>query len=445
MVNRNMIFMFFSTPYASRGAALLLFIIFFTVASAALAFVLSQNLYADASSWRALVSAKQAQVTAEGAVEEVAYRLISGATVSGAESLVELPGLASTTVTYDSVGDRYEIVADTQLGDQYRTMVVELVAGPGSAFNYGMQTGNGGFRIANSASVIGNTFSNGLIEGQGASLVDGDVISAGPGGHIKDITTTGSTWSDILENSDVAGDASYNSEVGSNSVGGSRTSPFSLLPEQPLPITEAEIDAWQDHVDDTGTVISATECSGGTYTINSDQVLGNVRIECDLEVRGSGSGTEVTLTGPIWVEGNIAFTQGPVLRVSSFLGSRSVQIIADNPADRETSSQVEIRNSTEFHGNGSGSYIMVLSRNDSLATGGSEPAITIGQSSNGELILYTNEGLVDIGNQIGLRSVTGYRIDIGNNSTVTYESGLANTRFTGGPGGAYVIADWYRR
>lgn len=431
--------------HRKRGAALLLFIIFFTMASAAMAFLLSQNLYLDASSWRALITAKQAQVTSDGAVEEVVQRIIAGGTVSGEEILSALPGAASTTITYDNVSDRYEVTAQTQLGDQYRTVVVELAAGPGSAFNYGMQTGNGGFRIANSASVIGNTYSNGVIEGQGASLVDGDVISAGSDGLIKDITTTGSTWSDILENSTIDGDASYNTEVGSNSVGGTRTTPFSVLPEQPLPISETEIDEWQDHITDTGTVISAGECSGGTYTISSDTVLGNVRIECDLEIRGSGSGTEVTLTGPVWVEGNISLTQGPILRTSSFLGSRSVQIIADNPSNRDTSSQIEIRNSTEFYGNGSGSYIMLLSRNNSVANGGSEPAITIGQSSSGELILYTNEGLVDIGNQIGLRSVTGYRIDIGNNSTVTYESGLANTRFTGGPGGAYVIADWYLR
>jgi hypothetical protein len=186
-------------------------------------------------------------------------------------------------------------------------------------------------------------------------------------------------------------------------------------------------------------------CSGGWYEINTDTTIGNLKVECNLRIRKSGVSTVVTLTGPIWVVGNIEFDQGPRLVVSPSLGRRSVQIIADNPANRLTSSKISIRNSTEFIGSGhSASFIMVLSQNNSAELGGVEVAIDIGQSSNGALLLYSGHGLISIGNSIFLKSVTGYKTSIGNNSNVVYDTGLANVLFTGGPGGGYVIRSWYQ-
>ena len=143
--------------------------------------------------------------------------------------------------------------------------------------------------------------------------------------------------------------------------------------------------------------------------------------------------------------GNVIFEQGPIIEVSSTLGRRSVQIIADNPSNRLTSSKFSIGNSTQFVGSGhASSFIMLVSQNNAAETGSSDEAIDISQSSNGDLILYAGHGSVDINNQIHLRSVTGYQIEIGNSSNITYDTGLNSVLFTGGPGGGYVISDWYQ-
>ena len=213
----------------------------------------------------------------------------------------------------------------------------------------------------------------------------------------------------------------------------------------PLPIPDSEITDWETTIQDTGTVIPATSCVSGEYLINSNTTLGNVKIECNLRVRKQGASTVLTLTGPIWVTGNVIFEQGPTIKISPTLGRRSVQIIADNPSNRITSSKFTIGNSTQFVGSGhTSSFIMLVSQNNAAEIGGSDEAIDINQSSNGDLILYAGHGGIDINNQIYLKSVTGYEIEIGNSSNIIYDTGLSSVLFSGGPGGGYVISDWYQ-
>jgi hypothetical protein len=393
---------------------------------------------------RALVTSKQSYIATESSLENAIYRVMAGLPITSSVYGVSSGG-ATSTITYDSVEDVYVIRGQGQVGRTGRVNVVELRTGAGSTFNYGLQSGNGGFNLVNSASITGNAFSNGSIVGQGNSLIRGDVISAGPAGLISRITATGSAWANRLDNSTIAGNAHYNEVGGPSTVGGTRFTPATIIDPVPLPIDDAKVEEWKTGIINTGTVIPASACSSGWYIIDTNTIIGNVRIECNLRIRNTGASTIITLTGPIWVMGDIEFLQGPTIRVAPALGRRSVQIIADNPANRLTSSRISIRNSTEFLGSGHpSSFVLLLSQNNSAEMGGTEKAAEIAQSSNGALILYAGRGLIDIGNSITLRSVTGYKIDIGNNSNVIYDTGLASVFFTGGPGGGYVIDRWYQ-
>ena len=88
---------------------------------------------------------------------------------------------------------------------------------------------------------------------------------------------------------------------------------------------------------------------------------------------------------------------------------------------------------------------MLLSQNESASLGGTEPGVTISQSANGDVMMYSNFGSIEIKNNIDLKEVTGYHINIGNNADVFYDEGLKNQLFTAGPGGAYVLTDWGER
>jgi hypothetical protein len=426
--------------FQQKGAALLLFVLFFMVASTSLAYVFGRLIYADILAARLLSATKVQSLVTEAAAEDMAYRYIQNLTVANPSTLT-LNGISATvTGVVDSATEELTITATSSTGEAVRVSEIILSVATGVAFNYGIQTGNGGFFISNSARVNGNVFANGPIQGgSGASrgLIVGDLISAGPAGSIFRMEVTGDARANAISNSTVGGSAYFQS-ISGTSVGGTLYSGSTNVDPIDLPISNEMIDEWQQAIIASGTVIAAgsPECSSGTYTINSSQTLGNVKIECDLQVRQNG--TILTLTENVWVEGNISFTQGPIIRIDATLGNRSVVIMSDEPSNRTNGSLISIANGTNFFGSGDPrSFVMLLSRNNSAASGGSIEAITIGQSSAGKLILYAGEGAVTLANSISLKEVTAHKITLGNNTEVTYESGLANPLFTSGPGAGY--------
>ena len=84
----------------------------------------------------------------------------------------------------------------------------------------------------------------------------------------------------------------------------------------------------------------------------------------------------------------------------------------------------------------------MISQNNSAELGGSESAISMDNSASGSVILYAGHGLIDIQNSATLKEVTGYKIKAKNSANIVYNTGLANTLFTSGPGGGYEILNW---
>lgn len=437
------------TNSKTRGAAMLFFVLFFAFASTIMMFALNGSIFTDLADFNQLTRSKESYLVAEAIVEDVVYRTTMGTFSLNTIESVTLNGVTGTaTTTYNSAEDEYVIEGKATKGSVERSSQAVMTIGAGSAFNYGLQAGNGGINLSNNSDIYGNVYSNGTVQGAGSAEVFGDIVSAGPSGLVADITATGSIFANTIDNIEAGMDAHYNVQIGTdaqNPVAGTRYTPATNQTSVEMPISTTTLQDWKDAITDYGTVITAADplCSSGTYTIDTSITIGYLKVECDLDIRNTGSGVTVTLDGPIWVEGNVSFTQGPVIVADSSLGRLSAQIIADNPADRVNSSRIEVRNSTNFDGSGdSRSYIMLLSMNESSSLGGTVTAIDVSQSANGQILVYAAEGLIEIGNNIDLREVTGHQINVANGSSVTYESGLASLLFTSGPGGAYVLNDW---
>lgn len=432
-----------------HGAAMLLFVLFFAFATSVMMFTLNQSIFSDLSDFNNLTRSKQAILASESGVEDVVYRRLFGTfSVDNTEELVIGDVRATTTTDYDSPNDIYTIESIADKGTVVRKSQALMTVSAGSSFNYGLQAGNGGISLSNNSDIYGNIYSNGTVQGAGSAEVFGDIVSAGPTGIVADITATGSIFANTIDHINAGMDAHYNVRIGTlaqNPVGGTRYTPVTNQPIVDLPITDATIEEWKEAIEDYGTVITSSNplCSSGTYTIDTNVTIGYLKVECNLDIRKTGASTIVTLDGPIWVSGNLSFTQGPTLRVDLSLGRRSVQMIADNESNRLTSSRIEVRNATTFSGSGDDrSYIMLLSMNESASLSGTQIAIDVAQSANGDVLVYSGNGLVEIGNNIDLREVTAYKIDVANGSSVTYESGLASLLFTAGPGGGYTLEDW---
>ena len=428
----------------ARGAAMLMFVLFFAFTSSVMMFSLNQSIFMDLADFNQMIRSKQAYLSAESAVEDVVYRNVFGTFAVGNSESVTIGGVtAAATTVYDSGTDEYLIIGSATKGTSVRKAEAILSVTAGSAFNFGLQAGNGGITLSNNSDIFGNVYSNGLVLGAGSAEVFGDIVSAGPTGRVKDITATGSIYANTIDNIDAGMNAYYNVDVGSSVVAGTRFTPAANQPLSALPISTTTIQEWKDSITNYGTTIAAGDpaCASGTYTINTSITIGYLRVNCNVEVRGAG--TILTLTGPVWVQGNLTFRLGPTVRAAASVGRRSVQFIVDNPTNRLTSSLVQVLNSTNFAGSGDPrSYVMILSMNESASLGGTQRAIDVTNSAIGDVLVYAGSGLIDIGNNIDLREVTAYQIEVSNGASVTYESGLANLLFTSGPGGGYTLADW---
>lgn len=446
-----------------KGAALLLFVMFFLVGSLAVSFTLAQTIYSDLATQRLLENSKQSYLTAEAGLEDMTYRFVMGMTVDTTELLQISQANATTTATYDGVDDKFVLAAYAEQRSAYRGTTLDLYTGSGASFNFGVQTGNGGFEMSNGSSVRGNVFSNGTIEkvGGGSATIYGDAISAGPSGLIEDLNATGTARARVILDSTIGGDAyAYTLDGGTvdgdayyfEKIGGAVVygNDYGYEPEEAtttLPITDEEIDAIKQDILDTGTVIASTspECAGGEYFTDSDITLGFVKIECDLRIKKQGSDTVLTLTGSVWVEGDVTFEAGPSVEIDAGVGNRTVPFIADNESNRATSSSISVEQGTTFTGSGDPkSYVLLISQNEDAENGlpNNEDAITLAQSSAGDLLVYAGHGRITLGNSVSLKEITGYLISLGNSAEVIYESGLVNLLFTSGPGGGYTMNGW---
>lgn len=416
----------------NRGQAMITAVMLLLAGSLIIVGSVSSPVLKDIRITRSLEESKQSFSMSEGAVEDLVYRIKNGYTFSTIEN-TSLNGVMATATTI-AILDQREVVA---LGDKdniKRLTRVVMSQSTGASFNYGLQAGDGGIHMKNTSSVVGNIYSNGPITGANSNITYGDIVSAGPTGLIDGVHATSSAFAHTINNSDIDLDAYYQ-VISGTTVGGTS---FPGSPDQmtsTMPIDDSLVSDWEIAAQAGG--IISSPCP---YLINSDVVIGPVKIECDLNISGTPT---VTLNGVVWVTGNILIGNSSVIRINPALGGKSVPIIADNPADRLLSSKVKITNSSSFLGSGTeGSYILVLSQNNSAENGGNEKAIEVNNTANGDLLIYAGHGVIDLQNSISLKEVTGYKINLNNSAKIIYETGLASLLFTSGPGGGYVIESW---
>lgn len=418
----------------SKGQAFLISIVFFVVASTAVAGAIARPVITDVRLARELEQSKQSYAIAEAGAEDAAYRLKNALPLSANETVSE--GGAVATITVTETLDGYEVAVVGNQADRIRKINANFTESSGVGFAYGVQSGEGGLALYNSATVQGNVYSNGPLTGANSHIIKGDVVSAGPTGLIDGIHATGTAYAHTIKDSDIEGDAHYTSISGTN-VDGTEYPGAADQATSTLPIEDSLVEIWKNEAEIGG--VYSGPCP---YEIDYNVTLGPIKIPCDLEVSGSPDPT-ITLEGAVWVEGNISFRNSPVVRVSSSIGNRSVPFIADNPSDPEDSGKITLEQSTTFEGNGgSRSYVLMLSQNTSAENGGSEQAIVIENSVSGKYLVYAGHGEIEINNSATLKEVTAYLISIRNFAVVIYESGIANLLFTSGPSGGFGIDDW---
>lgn len=449
--------------HTSRGAALLIFVLLFLVASTVLVFGIGRGVYQDIVQYRTLENSKISFFMLEAGIEDAVYRHRVSLDYSNSETF----SIGDATVTLSRVFfiNRWMFEAVAEAHGAYRKGYLELGLGDGASFTFGLQSDTGGILMENSSSVLGNIYSNGAVIGTGGgsgNLVTGSIISTGPTGYIDGVHATGSVWSNTIVNALIDGNARCDS-IDQSTVGGvlycntvTATTPnpadFPGPPDQAttsLPIDDETIATWKLEAE-AGELIASTspQCSGGTWTIDSSTTTGPAVIECNVSV--DKSGTVWTLGGTIWIKGDLtAETGAPEIRIDPsdpLLEGVSIQVIVHDPDDTTTGSKVDLKNSAVFTGHGEESYILLISQNNDEegagAGGGGEKAIRSRQSANGDVLLYAGHGEILIEQSGQFIGVAGLLLHLQNSAQIIYETGAISLDFPSGPGGGYEVDVW---
>lgn len=411
---------------------------------------------------RQSVARAKALSIAEAGIEMALWKLNNQPGYTGEVSTVYGEGTYNITVT--SIGSTTrQIRADAFVPNQSNprgrrsVQVMATVGTTNVGFNYGVQVGDGGLEMSNSSRIVGNVYSNGNITGTNsariegtaiaaeASVIDGMDIDMNAQAHtvrgssnitgnvtasvIQNSTVGGNVEADSISNCSISGSATYDSRS-SCTVGGTATSPnpnpYPAAPVLALPITEGQIDVWEQDALAGGTIGSQSFSSGS-------RTMGPVKINGNLTLTNTA---EVIITGTIWVTGQLTINNQAILRLHPGYGGLSGLVVVGTD-ESSIDGFIDINNGTQILGSGtSGSYLMLLSQREGYAS------TAIKNNNSGvAAILYAGEGMIELSNTANMKEVTAGKLKISNTARVTYETGLANTAFTSGPGGGWEIQD----
>ncbi len=433
----------------------LIFMVIILVLVGALLGYIHQNTIAG----RRALAQEQALQLADAGIDKAVWQLNqTGGSYSGETdtALGGVQGVFDVSVANISQ-DTKEITATGYVPNKVspiRTKQVKVRVNIGTAtisFHYGVLVGEGGLEMQSSAQVTGNVYSNGTINGRGGSArITGDAYSAGAGGRIYDkvnidgnahahrfdtnvtiggsaygqqmdkVTVGGNVYTYSLSNCTVGGNANY-TIITACAVGGNQNPGYAGEPDPPLetfpPIPQSQLDEWKTLAAGGGTIT-------GNYSLSGTQTasLGPKKIAGDMTLSNSAV---LTLTGPLWVTGRITISNSVIVALAASYGNNSEVIIADGP--------IELKNSAVFQRAGPESYIMMVT-----TAPGNDDQFEI-ENSAAALIAYAPNGEVELNNNVQMRALVGWRVEIKNSAQVTYESGLANVNFSSGPGGSWQI------
>lgn len=430
-----------ATPKSYKGGyvlvlALVFLGIFFTSASAYLSSVTG-----SARSARYDIASAQALTIAEAGIDKAVYQLNQNLSYVGETNTTLVPGAFTITVsTID--GSTKQITATGFVPNSTNPVATKIIkanigiTNTNISFHYGIQSGNGGFKMENSSTVTGNVFSDGPVIGDSQNYIYGSVVSSGANGLVYGIHATSSVYAHTIGNSSestiIDKDAYYHSSKTNTTVKGTSHPNSVDQSKAPLPISDDQINQWETQAAAGGTAT----CSNGSYTISGSQSvdLGPIKIPCNLTISNNAV---VTIHNHIWVAGNITIQNSAQVKMAPELGASNVAIIADKPSDQINSSKISVQNSAIFKNSGTpGSFVFLISQNKSAENGGEVVAFNLSNSASA-LVAYAAHGLIPLSNSVSLKEVTAYKIKMQNSANVKYDTGLPSVAFESGPGGSW--------
>ncbi len=365
---------------------MLLAVFFFVVSALGLLLSGTLPLVREIGIVRDLSSSRDAYYWAEGAVEDVAYRIKKGYGAGSSET-VPVDGTAVAVSVTDVPGSRIISALGDKNGDQRRVQAT-VVAGTGVNFSYGIQVGSLGISLGSGSSVSGSVFTNGSITGSNGSSVSGSAIAVGS-----------------ISSPDP-------------SVTGTRQSG---APSQTLP--EVDVNYWKTEANKNSDPYNGNMSFSGTgNTLGPRKIVGNLTIN---------NNATLTITGPVYVTGNLTLSNGATLALDQGFGSNGTMIVVGGNIFIQNNSFVTGTTATPK------GYLLLLSE-------ASGDAIQISNNANADAYFYAYNGTVVLANNSSAHTLAlvGQGFTLSNNANLTFELGISHPQFSSGPGGTFDIKSW---
>lgn len=309
--------------------------------------------------------------------------------------------------------------------DSTKAYWLVLTAGSSSSKYYTIGANNNGYlngvgKIGKIGGLWNNTIPAGLdyffviYLGGESGLIQGNDINNPL--HVG--TVSGTAQANTIKNVNSTGDIFCQQGVGNNKACIPQPDPTYVA----FPISDANISEWKDYATVGGTY-------SGNYTVgpwpNQVTTLDSKKINGNLSVTSGGT---LTIAGTIWVTGNLVINGNGLVKLSSSYGSNDGVIIVDGT--------ISITGGGSAEGSGTeGGYLMLLSLSDSIN------ALNISGDA-GALVAYAPNGTMNVSGGSALKEATAHKLILTGNSSITYESGLADNNFSSGPGGTWNINSW---
>jgi len=199
-----------------------------------------------------------------------------------------------------------------------------------------------------------------------------------------------------------------------------------------MPISQANILQWKSDAEAGGVI-------NGDYNITANINLGPKKINGNLNLTSNNK--TLTVTGTIYVTGNITIDNGSTIRCSALYQDLSCLVVADG--------WIHIKNNSNFRGSGAtGSYLMFLTTLQNCNGGDQQlwcthhnAAVDLHNNATGA-IFYSTDSMIYLHNGVNVTEITAYKLNLQENSVVRYEQGLLNAQFSKGPSASWQLKSW---
>ena len=412
-----------------RGAAMMIFTIFVFFTSFIIIVGISRPALREFAITQNAFNSRQTYFTSESGVEDAFYRIKKGRQLSASETLVLGSSSATTTIS-DINANQKQIssLATTSSHQRKVNLVLDIIHDNSSvvALDYPVHIGTGGMKLVSGSTFEGDVYSRGSIVSEvGTSTINGSAFSNGSSGLIGSgpnfggsLTITGNASAHNVDHSTVTG--TIYCQSGSNNNKSCNTS-------QADPTISNLVDFSSRVSDWKNQAVNGGVTTGNVSVNNTNLVsLGPQKIVGDLTVYGGGV---LTLTGPVWVTGNISMiSNGAKIKIDSTFGNAEVPIISDK--------NIELGGNSTFEGSGvSGSYVFVVSTSTS-------PSPMYINNVSGDALYYAPNGEVIVSSsQAQTKGILAKSLQIagGTSNKLKYVTGPMSLNFTPD---TYSINSW---